>query len=127
MREVKKTVRKVVAFVVHEGRLAVFRQGQPPERWDGAETHDGQRPPTPLHFSWLPLGDPERDELAVGQATLLDKITIWAGQATAPPRIATRRGGALAPSCGPGRPRSAAALSANGPQQVKDRAAPTGG
>ncbi|MFE9287975.1 NUDIX hydrolase [Streptomyces olivaceus] len=139
----KKTVQKVVAFVVHEGRVAVFRQDdddsglqvpagtlragedpevgalreaqeetslaglrvvehlgryqwdispireeiqdryvflltvdeQPPERWDSFEMHDGQRPPTPLHFYWLPLNGPELGELVVGQGTLLDKIT----------------------------------------------------
>ncbi|ACU37271.1 NUDIX hydrolase [Actinosynnema mirum] len=138
----KPTVRKVVAFVVHGGRLAVFRQddedsglqvpagtlrpgerpehgalreaaeetglpnlrvvthlgryhhdlsplreevqdrsvfllaldGHPPERWDSAETHDGLLPPTPLHFYWVPLDDPELDELVAGQGTLLDKI-----------------------------------------------------
>ncbi|SDN00283.1 8-oxo-dGTP pyrophosphatase MutT, NUDIX family [Lentzea albidocapillata subsp. violacea] len=142
----KSTVQKVVAFVVHEGRVAVFRQDdddsglqvpagtlrpgedpaagalreateetglpglrvvehlgryqfdispireeiqdrhvfhlavdqRPPERWDSSEEHDGQRPPTPLHFYWLPFGDPELDELVVGQGTLLDKITAEA-------------------------------------------------
>ncbi|WP_440900865.1 NUDIX hydrolase [Actinosynnema sp.] len=140
---VKPTVRKVVAFVVHEGKLAVFRQddeaaglqvpagtlrpgedpehgalreateetglpnlrviaylgryryditpfreeiqdrsvflltvdGNPPDRWDSAETHDGLLPPTPLHFHWVPLGDPELEQLVVGQGTLLDRIT----------------------------------------------------
>ncbi|MBP2471869.1 8-oxo-dGTP pyrophosphatase MutT (NUDIX family) [Crossiella equi] len=46
----------------------------PPERWDSHEMHDGLREPTPLHFRWLPLGDPELAELVVGQGTFLDRV-----------------------------------------------------
>jgi len=139
---VTEVVAKVVAFVLHEGRVAVFRQDDedsglqvpagtlrdgedpadgalreareetglagvrvvrflgryrwdispireeiqdryvfqlavdvtPPDAWTSQETHDGQRPPTDLHFTWLPLGAPELDDLAVGLATFLGRV-----------------------------------------------------
>ncbi|GAA0571976.1 hypothetical protein GCM10010172_65630 [Paractinoplanes ferrugineus] len=42
--------------------------------WINYEMHDGERPPTRLRFSWLPLGHPELSELVVGQGTFLNLV-----------------------------------------------------
>jgi 8-oxo-dGTP diphosphatase len=47
----------------------------PPSEWLHHELHDRLQPPTAFRFYWLPLGDPELDELVVGQGALLDRIS----------------------------------------------------
>lgn len=142
----KPVVRKVLAYVVHDGRLLVFRQpgdpgaglqvpagtvrtgehveeavlreareetgleelrvrrflgrdrvdvapyreeiqdrfvfqldpaAEPPERRTHHELHDGTAPPTPFDLFWLPLDDPELDELVVGHGALLHLVDRW--------------------------------------------------
>lgn len=56
----------------HVFQLAV--DGTPPGIWTSQELHDGERLPTNLYFSWLPLGHPELADLVVGQGTFLDRV-----------------------------------------------------
>jgi 8-oxo-dGTP pyrophosphatase MutT (NUDIX family) len=44
-----------------------------PETWEAAEEHDGLRAPTPLVFSWLPVGDAH--VLAAGLGARLAELT----------------------------------------------------
>ena len=46
----------------------------PPPQWLHHEMHDGLESPTAFCFYWLPLGDPQLDELVVGQGALLDQL-----------------------------------------------------
>ena len=47
---------------------------EPPKEWVHHELHDGLQPPTAFCFYWLPLDDPELDELVVGQGALLSQL-----------------------------------------------------
>jgi 8-oxo-dGTP pyrophosphatase MutT (NUDIX family) len=52
---------------------ALDATAQLPETWEAAEEHDGQRPPTPLVFSWVAVNDAH--VLAAGLGARLAELT----------------------------------------------------